>query len=208
MIKWILFLIVHQRRIKPRLFIKREGVPILKWGVWSNHQTMCDDAMHAWTNLCESMSQNNEQQQERSRGCENNSNQPTPWDEPLYAQTRGCENMSQNNEQQQERSQGCKNKGNQPPPWDEPLYAHLADNVRKCVCRLHPSNDRHFCLSPTCWKCRHDTSATFCYVCQFFGCRRLVGETCCRHTESIQTSGLIELIEVEWIRCLNELWAL
>ena len=39
-----------------------------------------------------------------------------------------------------------------------------------------------FCLSPTCQKCRPDTSATFCYVSQFFGCRRRVGETCCRHT--------------------------
>jgi hypothetical protein len=26
----------------------------------------------------------------------------------------------------------------------------LAGNVGICVCRLHPSNDRHFCLSPTC----------------------------------------------------------
>jgi len=26
---------------------------------------------------------------------------------------------------------------------------NLAGNVGKCVCRLHPSNDRHFCLSPT-----------------------------------------------------------
>ena len=58
----------------------------------------------------------------------------------------------------------------------------LAGNVGKCVCRLHPSNDRHFCLSPTCRKCRPDTSATFCYVGQFFGCRRRVGETYCRHT--------------------------
>ena len=37
----------------------------------------------------------------------------------------------------------------------------LAGNVGKCVCRLHPSNDRHFCLSPTCRKCRPNTSATF-----------------------------------------------
>jgi hypothetical protein len=58
----------------------------------------------------------------------------------------------------------------------------LAGNVGKCVCRLHPSNDRHFCLSPTCPKCRPDTLATFCYVGHFFGCRRRVGETCCRHT--------------------------
>jgi hypothetical protein len=58
----------------------------------------------------------------------------------------------------------------------------LAGNVGKCVCRLHPSNDRHFCLSPTRWKCFPDTSVTFCYVGQFFGCRRRVGETCCRHT--------------------------
>ncbi len=58
----------------------------------------------------------------------------------------------------------------------------LAGNVGKCVCRLHPSNDRHFCLWPTCRKCRPDTSATFCYVGHFFGCRRRVSETCCRHT--------------------------
>ncbi len=62
------------------------------------------------------------------------------------------------------------------------LAACLAGNVGKCVCRLQPSNDRHFCLSPTCWKCRPDTSATFCYVSQFFGCRRRARETCCRHT--------------------------
>ena len=43
----------------------------------------------------------------------------------------------------------------------------LAGNVGKCVCRLHPSNDRHFCLSPTCRKCRPNTSATFCYVGHF-----------------------------------------
>jgi hypothetical protein len=58
----------------------------------------------------------------------------------------------------------------------------LAGNVGKCVCRLHPSNDRHFCLLPTRRKCRPDSSVTFCYVGQFFGCRRRVGETCCRHT--------------------------
>ena len=58
----------------------------------------------------------------------------------------------------------------------------LAGNVGKCVCWLHPSNDRHFCLSPTCRKCRPDTSATFCYVGKFFGCQGYVGETCCRHT--------------------------
>ncbi len=62
------------------------------------------------------------------------------------------------------------------------LIRTLAGNVGKCVCRLHPSNDRHFCLSPTCRKCRPDTSATFCYVGHFFGCRRCVGETCCWHT--------------------------
>jgi len=28
------------------------------------------------------------------------------------------------------------------------------------VCRIHLSNDWHFCLSPTCRKCRPDTSAT------------------------------------------------
>ncbi len=43
----------------------------------------------------------------------------------------------------------------------------LAGNVGICVCRLHPSNDRHFCLSPACRQCRPDTSATFCYVGQF-----------------------------------------
>jgi len=58
----------------------------------------------------------------------------------------------------------------------------LAGNVGKCVCRLHPSNDRHFYLSPTCQKCRPDTSVTFSCVALFFGCRRRVGETCCRHT--------------------------
>ena len=72
--------------------------------------------MHAQTKLCKNTSQNNKQQQERSRGCENKSNQPTPCNKPLYAQTRGCNNMSQNNKQQQERSQGCKNKSNQPTP--------------------------------------------------------------------------------------------
>jgi hypothetical protein len=34
--------------------------------------------MHAQTKLRENMSQNNEQQQERSWGSENMSNQPTP----------------------------------------------------------------------------------------------------------------------------------
>jgi hypothetical protein len=58
----------------------------------------------------------------------------------------------------------------------------LAGNVGKCVCWLHPSNDRHFCLSPTCRKCHPDTSATFYYVGHFFGCWRRVGETCCGHT--------------------------
>ena len=43
----------------------------------------------------------------------------------------------------------------------------LAGNVGKCVCRLHPSNDRHFYLSPTCQKCRPDTSATFSCVALF-----------------------------------------
>ena len=38
----------------------------------------------------------------------------------------------------------------------------LADNVGICVCRLHPPNDRHLCLSPTCRQCRADRSATFC----------------------------------------------
>ncbi len=44
----------------------------------------------------------------------------------------------------------------------------LAGNVRICVCWLHPPNDRHLCLLPTCRKCRPDTSATFCYVGLFF----------------------------------------
>ncbi len=47
----------------------------------------------------------------------------------------------------------------------------LAGNVGIFVCRLHPSNDRHFCLLPTCRQCRPDTSATFCYVGQFLGCQ-------------------------------------
>ncbi len=38
----------------------------------------------------------------------------------------------------------------------------LADNVGICVCRLHPLNDRHLCLSPTCRQCRANRSATFC----------------------------------------------
>ncbi len=38
----------------------------------------------------------------------------------------------------------------------------LAGNVGICVCRLHPPNDRHLCLSPTCRLCRADRSATFC----------------------------------------------
>jgi hypothetical protein len=63
-----------------------------------------------------------------------------------------------------------------------PMTNVLAGNVGKCVCWLHPSNDRHFCLSPTCLKCRPDTSATFCYVDQFFGCRRRVGDFHFRHT--------------------------
>ncbi len=52
----------------------------------------------------------------------------------------------------------------------------LAGNVGICVCPLHPSNNRHFCLLPTCRQCWPDMSATFCYVGQFLGCRR-VGET-------------------------------
>jgi len=59
---------------------------------------------------------------------------------------------------------------------------YLAGNVGKCFCRLHPSNDRHFCLSLTCQKCRPDTSATFCYVGHFFGCRRCVGDFHSQHT--------------------------
>ncbi len=58
----------------------------------------------------------------------------------------------------------------------------LAGNVGKCVCWLHPSNnDRHFCLSPTCRKCRPDTLATFCYFGQFFGCQCRVGDFHSRH---------------------------
>ncbi len=30
------------------------------------------------------------------------------------------------------------------------LGSTLAGNVGICVCRLHPPNDRHLCLSPTC----------------------------------------------------------
>ncbi len=60
--------------------------------------------------------------------------------------------------------------------------SNLAGNVGKCVCRLHPSNDRHVCLSLTCQKCRPDTSATFCYVGHFLCYWHRVGETCCRHT--------------------------
>lgn len=51
-----------------------------------------------------------------------------------------------------------------------------------CVCRLHPSNDRHCSLLPTCWVCWLDTLATFCYVGQFFGCLCHVSETYCQHT--------------------------
>ena len=41
-------------------------------------------------------------------------------------------------------------------------FGGLADNVGICVCRLHPPNDRHLCLSPTCGQCRAGRSATFC----------------------------------------------
>jgi hypothetical protein len=58
----------------------------------------------------------------------------------------------------------------------------LADNVGICVCWLHHPNDRHFSLSPTCRKCQPDTSATFCYISHFFGCRCCVGELYPRHT--------------------------
>ena len=73
-------------------------------------------------------------------------------------------------------------RGEKPQDEESPTAKTLAGNVGKCVCRLHPSNDRHFCLSPTCRKCRPNTSATFCYVGQFFRYRRRVGETYCRHT--------------------------
>jgi hypothetical protein len=63
-----------------------------------------------------------------------------------------------------------------------PSASTLAGNVEICVCWLYPSNDRHFCLLPTCQQCRPDTSATFCYVVRFLGCRRRVGEICCQHT--------------------------
>ena len=46
--------------------------------------------------------------------------------------------------------------------YESPGPPSLAGNVGKCVCRLHPSNDRHFCLSPTCRKCRPDTLAVWC----------------------------------------------
>jgi hypothetical protein len=59
---------------------------------------------------------------------------------------------------------------------------HLAGNVGIYVCWLHPSNNRHFCLLLTCRHCRPNTSATFCYISQFLGCRHRVGETCYRHT--------------------------
>ncbi len=49
------------------------------------------------------MSQNNEQQQERSRGCENTSQNNGQQQERCQA----CKNTSQNNEQQQEMSQAC-----------------------------------------------------------------------------------------------------
>jgi hypothetical protein len=52
----------------------------------------------------------------------------------------------------------------------------LAGNVGICVCRLHHPNNRHFCLSPTCHECQPNTSATFCYVGQYFGCQCRVGE--------------------------------
>jgi len=38
----------------------------------------------------------------------------------------------------------------------------LAGNVGICVCRLHPPNDRHLCLSTTCRDMSADRSATFC----------------------------------------------
>ncbi len=57
----------------------------------------------------------------------------------------------------------------------------LAGNVGICVCWLHHPNDRHFCLSPTCCECWLNTSATFCYVGQYFGCQCCVGEFCCWH---------------------------
>ena len=38
----------------------------------------------------------------------------------------------------------------------------LADNVGICVCRLHPPNNRHLCLLPTCRQCWADRSATSC----------------------------------------------
>jgi hypothetical protein len=58
----------------------------------------------------------------------------------------------------------------------------LAGNVRTCVCRLLPPNNRHLCLSPTCQECWPDTSATFCNAGNFFGCRGSVGEFCSQHT--------------------------
>ena len=37
----------------------------------------------------------------------------------------------------------------------------LAGNVGIFVCRLHPPNDRHLCLLPTCRQCRPNTLVTF-----------------------------------------------
>jgi hypothetical protein len=58
----------------------------------------------------------------------------------------------------------------------------LPGNVRICVCWLHPSNNRHLCLLPTCQKCRPDTSATFCYVSLCFCRQSHVGGECHQHS--------------------------
>jgi hypothetical protein len=58
-------------------------------------------------------------------------------------------------------------------PWGKYSYKRLpmgflAGNVGMCVCQLHPPNDRHLYLSPTCQKCWSDMLGTFCYVGFFF----------------------------------------
>ncbi len=41
------------------------------------------------------------------------------------------------------------------------LFLYLADKVGICVSPLHPPNDRHLCLLPTCRQCRPNTPASF-----------------------------------------------
>ncbi len=69
--------------------------------------------------------------------------------------------------------------------WYKPTYDVMdpTGNVGICVCRLHPPNDRHLCLSPTCQKCRPDKSATFCdreslhFFVEFMICVRSLRQT-------------------------------